>query len=84
MAVGKWVSYFLINFLTTNVTLNSPLVLSLCLHLQDVVTFLSWAAEPEMDDRKLMGAKFISVLMLCLITAVYYKRWKWAPIKSRR
>lgn len=51
---------------------------------QDVVTFLSWAAEPEMDDRKLMGAKFISVLMLCLITAVYYKRWKWAPIKSRR
>jgi len=49
-----------------------------------VVTFLSWAAEPEMDDRKLMGAKFITVLSLCLITAVYYKRWKWAPLKSRR
>ena len=52
--------------------------------VQDVVTFLSWAAEPEMDDRKLMGAKFITVLSLCLITAVYYKRWKWAPLKSRR
>ena len=52
--------------------------------VQDVVTFLSWAAEPEMDDRKLMGAKFISVLCLCLVTAVYYKRWKWAPLKSRR
>ena len=48
------------------------------------MTFLSWAAEPEMDDRKLMGAKFITVLSLCLITAVYYKRWKWAPLKSRR
>lgn len=52
--------------------------------IQDVVTFLAWAAEPEMDDRKLMGAKFITVLSLCLITAVYYKRWKWAPLKSRR
>ena len=59
-------------------------VLIMIMFEQDVVTFLSWAAEPEMDDRKLMGAKFISVLMLCLITAVYYKRWKWAPIKSRR
>jgi len=29
-----------------------------------VVTFLSWAAEPEADDRKLMGAKWIAVLSL--------------------
>lgn len=34
------------------------------LPLQDVVTFLSWAAEPEMDERKLMGAKWIAVLSL--------------------
>ena len=52
--------------------------------LQDVVTFLSWAAEPEHDDRKLMGVKWVFVLTLVWITAVYYKRWKWAPIKSRR
>jgi ubiquinol-cytochrome c reductase cytochrome c1 subunit len=51
---------------------------------KDVVTFLSWAAEPEHDDRKLMGTKFIFVLALVLVTAVYYKRWKWAPVKSRR
>ena len=25
---------------------------------KDVVTFLAWAAEPEHDDRKLMGAKW--------------------------
>ena len=52
--------------------------------LQDIVTFLSWAAEPEHDDRKLMGVKWLFILSLVLATAVYYKRWKWAPIKSRR
>ncbi len=31
---------------------------------QDVVTYLSWAAEPEADERKLMGAKWIAVLSL--------------------
>jgi ubiquinol-cytochrome c reductase cytochrome c1 subunit len=51
---------------------------------KDIVTFLSWAAEPEHDDRKLMGTKFIFVMSLVLVTAVFYKRWKWAPVKSRR
>ena len=51
---------------------------------QDVTQFLSWAAEPEHDDRKLMGVKWIFVLSLVFLTAAYYKRWKWAPIKSRR
>lgn len=52
--------------------------------LQDVTTFLAWAAEPEHDERKLAGAKWMVVLTLVWMTAVYYKRWKWAPIKSRR
>lgn len=52
--------------------------------MQDVVTFLSWAAEPEHDERKLSGIKWLFILSLVLATAVYYKRWKWAPIKSRR
>jgi len=51
---------------------------------QQVTTFLAWAAEPEHDDRKLMGAKWILVMTLVWATALYYKRWKWAPIKSRR
>lgn len=54
------------------------------LAMQDVTQFLSWAAEPEHDDRKLMGVKWIFVLSLVFLTAAYYKRWKWAPIKSRR
>ena len=51
---------------------------------KDVSTFLSWAAEPEHDERKLMGAKFMFVLSLVFFQAGYYKRWKWAPIKSRK
>jgi len=51
---------------------------------KDVSTFLSWAAEPEHDERKLMGTKFMFVIALVWFQAAYYKRWKWAPIKSRR
>jgi ubiquinol-cytochrome c reductase cytochrome c1 subunit len=51
---------------------------------KDVTTFLAWAAEPEHDERKLMGVKWIFVLSLVMVQAVYYKRWKWSPIKSRR
>ncbi|GBG93451.1 hypothetical protein CBR_g70554 [Chara braunii] len=51
---------------------------------KDVVTFLAWAAEPEMEERKLMGMKLILALSFALLTAGYYRRWKWAPLKSRR
>merc|ERR1711907_823860 len=51
---------------------------------KDVVTFLAWAAEPEHDERKLMGVKWIFVLSLVLMQAVYYKRLRFAPLKSRK
>ena len=51
---------------------------------KDVTTFLAWAAEPEHDERKLMGAKWMFALSLMLVLAIYWKRLKWAPIKSRR
>lgn len=51
---------------------------------KDVSTFLAWAAEPEHDERKLMGAKFMFVISLVFFQAAYFKRGKWAPIKSRR
>ena len=45
---------------------------------RDVVTFLSWAANPEMEARKRMGVKV--VLFLCLMTGLTYavkkKVWK--------
>ena len=45
---------------------------------------LAAPAEPEADDRKLMGAKFMFALSLVAVQAVYYKRWMWSPIKARR
>ena len=51
---------------------------------KDVTTFLAWCAEPDHDDRKLTGIKWVSSLAVMLALAVYYKRWKWAPLKSRR
>ena len=33
-----------------------------------MVTFLSWAAEPEHDERKLMGAKWLATLSVVLLT----------------
>jgi ubiquinol-cytochrome c reductase cytochrome c1 subunit len=51
---------------------------------KDVVTFLTWAAEPELDDRKRMGFK--SIILLTLVTAGlwYYKRHKWIYLKTRK
>jgi ubiquinol-cytochrome c reductase cytochrome c1 subunit len=46
----------------------------------DVVTFLAWAAEPEMEERKRMGIKVI--LFLLVFTGVLYavKRKVWADL----
>jgi len=46
----------------------------------DVVTFLSWAAEPNLDDRHRMGLKVI--LFLLVATGLFYaaKRKIWARI----
>ena len=45
---------------------------------EDVVTFLSWAAEPELEERKRLGIKVI--LFLLLLTGLLYvvKRRIWA------
>ncbi|KAE8680882.1 Cytochrome c1-2 [Hibiscus syriacus] len=51
---------------------------------KDVATFLSWAAEPKMEERKLMGFKWIFVLSLALLQAGYYRRLRWSVLKSRK
>jgi ubiquinol-cytochrome c reductase cytochrome c1 subunit len=49
----------------------------------DVVTFLSWAAEPEMEQRKQMGIKVMFYLLI--LTAVLYlsKRKIWKNVKKK-
>ncbi|KAG0248467.1 cytochrome c1 [Mortierella polycephala] len=51
---------------------------------KDVVIFLSWAAEPEMDERKKMGMKALTLLVILTGLSVYLKRHKWAAIKTRK
>lgn len=51
---------------------------------KDVVEFLNWAAEPEMDDRKKMGWKVLTVLTVLTAMSIWIKRYKWAPLKSRK
>ncbi len=48
---------------------------------KDVVTFLQWAAEPEMEDRKRMGLKVL--LFLLVFTGFFYvaKKRVWKDIK---
>ncbi|KAF8310092.1 hypothetical protein DL93DRAFT_2099628 [Clavulina sp. PMI_390] len=51
---------------------------------KDVSTFLSWAAEPEHDERKKMGLKAVIVMSGLWAMSIWIKRFKWAPIKSRK
>jgi ubiquinol-cytochrome c reductase cytochrome c1 subunit len=51
---------------------------------KDVATFLAWASEPEHDERKLMGLKFVSVMSMVAVTAFFYKRFRWSLLKARR
>ncbi len=48
------------------------------------MTFLAWAASPEQDERKLVGLKGLAVIGLMVTYAIYQKRLRWAPLKSRR
>jgi hypothetical protein len=42
---------------------------------KDVVEFLNWAAEPEMDDRKRMGWKVMAVGSVLFAVSVWVKRY---------
>ena len=51
---------------------------------KDVVEFLNWSAEPEMDDRKKMGLKVIIISAALFGISVWVKRYKWSNIKTRK
>lgn len=51
---------------------------------KDVTQFLCWAAEPEHDERKRLGLKAVVILGMMIGASAWLKRWKWAPIKSRK
>jgi len=51
---------------------------------KDVVTFLSWASEPELDDRKRMGMQTMIILGTLTVLSALVKRHKWSSIKTRK
>jgi len=51
---------------------------------KDVTTFLAWASEPEMEQRKLVGLKVAGFLILLFFPALYWKRYAWSVVKSRK
>jgi len=51
---------------------------------KDVVEFLNWSAEPEMDIRKKMGMKVLIITTAMFALSVWVKRYKWATIKTRK
>jgi len=51
---------------------------------KDVVEFLNWSAEPEMDQRKKMGMKVLVIGSALFALSVWVKRYKWSPIKTRK
>jgi len=51
---------------------------------KDVVTFLSWAAEPELDQRKQLGFQAVVILSALTALSIWVKRFKWANLKSRQ
>jgi ubiquinol-cytochrome c reductase cytochrome c1 subunit len=51
---------------------------------RDVAQFLSWTSEPESEDRKKNACKYLTVVAFMALSAGYYKRWKWSPLKTRQ
>lgn len=49
---------------------------------KDVTSFLAWAASPEHDDRKLMGAKAMGICFALAGLTYYIYRHRWAPIRN--
>lgn len=49
---------------------------------KDVVNFLQWAAEPEMEKRKSMGMKVILFLIITAILLIMANRRTWEDVKK--
>lgn len=51
---------------------------------KDVTTFLAWASYPEQDERRKLGFKFMVLSTALLGLSIWWKRWKWSYLKSRK
>ncbi len=51
---------------------------------KDVTTFLSWAAQPEHDARKMTGSKLVVAMLAASAFMGYRKRQAWTVIKNQK
>lgn len=51
---------------------------------KDVTTFLTWATEPEMEERKRIGAKALLICGTLAALSLYWKRHRWSLLKSTK
>lgn len=51
---------------------------------KDVAEFLVWTAEPDHNDRRRMGLKWMVFMTVLLGMTAYYKRFRWSPVKNRK
>jgi ubiquinol-cytochrome c reductase cytochrome c1 subunit len=50
---------------------------------RDIVQFLNWAAEPELEERNKTASLAMVAVMFLMAASGYQKRFKWASKKSR-
>lgn len=51
---------------------------------KDVAEFLVWTSEPDHNDRRRKGFKWMLFMAMVIGMSAYYKRFRWAPIKGRK
>jgi len=51
---------------------------------KDVSCYLTWASNPEQDERHLMGIKALAIVVALTFPLYYYKRFLFATIKNRK
>ncbi|ODV90752.1 hypothetical protein CANCADRAFT_68796 [Tortispora caseinolytica NRRL Y-17796] len=51
---------------------------------KDVTTFLNWTSEPEHDERKRAGLRYLIIVASLYAVSLWIKRFKWTPMKTRK
>lgn len=51
---------------------------------RDITQFLNWTAEPEANERKKNASMQVAGIVSMVICSGLYKRYKWAPLKTRK
>jgi ubiquinol-cytochrome c reductase cytochrome c1 subunit len=51
---------------------------------KDVACFLAWTSEPEHDERKKAGMRYLFALATAIAITGFYKRFRWSIYKTRK